>query len=176
MTRGFWPYLADWAVIALLGLLLGLVFAFMSPTHRFIVPNDPEFSYPLVPQTVPVWLLFLLALGLPLFTVFTWLLIELLIRRSSKQSPGSNVKIFFLEAHAFVLHFAFCVLLILLVVQVAKESVGLYRPNVRRQPPFVRFLMFVVSFSRSTLTLVACPGLVDMPLCLLGLCCSCLCG
>ena len=54
-------------LLALLG-----IFQLWEPRHRFIKNlDDPAINYPFEAQTVPVWMLFALAVGLPLAVMGT---------------------------------------------------------------------------------------------------------
>jgi membrane-associated phospholipid phosphatase len=120
-------FLFDWIVVLALAAIAVAVFFSTGPANRFIFPNDPSFSYPLVPETVPNWLLYVFVIILPFVVVGVTLLVELLLRRRS--GVQGSIRSFAFELHHALLHFAFLFVCIVLIVQTLKVWVGFYRPN-----------------------------------------------
>lgn len=109
-----------------------LVYLFVPSTDRFILQGDPNYSYPVVPETVPNWLLYILVVPGPICIVLLVLFVELMKRRAHGVS-GTFIKDFLFELHSFLLSLAFTFVLLTLIVQTLKVHVGYYRPNVREE-------------------------------------------
>ena len=109
--------LGDWLSIVLLAISYVILY-FVPPHHRYVPSNvDPSLSYPLVSETVPAWMLFLFAVGVPLilFAAFFW------IKRAASHTRS--------EYHNLLLAFCLCIILDLLTTDSIKKMTGRPRPN-----------------------------------------------
>jgi diacylglycerol diphosphate phosphatase / phosphatidate phosphatase len=115
-------YFLDWAVLVGLAVVLAIVWAVVHPVGRFLVPNDPSLQYPYESQTVPTWLLFILAVVVPVIVMFTLLGVQRLRKQMDNFKLLHNM-------HHVLLGFIFTIVLTLLVTEILKDSIGRYRPN-----------------------------------------------
>jgi len=106
-------YGVDWAIVAVLFLVVGIVSATVEPRHRYLPFGDSDVAYPLKTEIVPTWLLLVLTLILPIFVFSTtqfW-------TRSRH------------DLHHALLGSFLAWVLTLAVTAAVKISVGRYRPN-----------------------------------------------
>ena len=105
-------YFVDWAIVALLMVFLACYWVLTRPRVRFFT-NSPDYSYPLVSETVPVWMLIVLCVVVPLllFVGVAGLFFIL-------QKPNRGLLVH--EAHNFLLTYLVTVLVTLSITQILK--------------------------------------------------------
>jgi len=107
-------YLLDWG-LSLLILVIGLAITeeAISPPHMFLPDDDKEFAYPLLSDTVPVWLLIILSL---VFPTFLFVLAQAVFRSTHDLH---NAVLGLLETITFTMTWT----------DIIKVSAGRYRPD-----------------------------------------------
>ena len=122
--KSWWTrsYLFDYAAVTGLLIMLILVWVIAHPADRFLPDDDPQMMYPYEDQTVPTYLLFVLAVLLPIAVMSCFLVIQRLLNQIDNSTLAHNL-------HHIAYGFIFIVILSLLVVEVLKVSIGRYRPN-----------------------------------------------
>jgi len=104
-------------LIIMLIVLLG-IFQTIEPRHRYIMNiNDPAINYPFETQTVPIWMLFALAVGLPLAVM-------VVIYYVQRSLPHAKQELYVVTFGLF-----FSVLLTLNFTEFTKRITGRPRPN-----------------------------------------------
>jgi len=106
-------YILDWVVNIVLFLIVQGVTYFLSPLERYLPPNDPAVAYPVRPDIVSNFMLFVLAMFLPLFVI---LLMQ--IKRRSVH-----------DLHHAILTLVITILLANTITGALKYAAGRYRPN-----------------------------------------------
>ncbi|CAN1138182.1 Lipid phosphate phosphatase 2 [Linum perenne] len=106
-------YMHDWLILLLL-VLIDIVLNMIEPFHRFVGKNMlTDLSFPLKPNTVPVWAVPIIAVLLPLVII----LVYYFMRR--------NVY----DLHHAILGLAYSILITGVITDAIKDAVGRPRPN-----------------------------------------------
>ena len=117
-----WSYLLDYLVILVVIGVLVVFYKAVDPRSRYIVPNDPNLSYPRRDFIVSTWLLFVLALVVPIVIMVLFALV------ARWKQWISTIRMVHTIHHA-VIGILFSTVFVLMVCEILKCSVGRPRPN-----------------------------------------------
>lgn len=127
-------YWLDIVVLVVIAVAMGIIEALgPTPRERYLVLTDPDIQYPYaVQETIPVWLLVVLAVVIPVVL----LILMSIIGRRKEESDLVVTLVGTLACFAFLsystgicLGFGLAVLMTMLLTDIVKNFVGRFRPD-----------------------------------------------
>ncbi|KAG9255019.1 PAP2 domain-containing protein [Emericellopsis atlantica] len=142
----FLSYALDWIVLVALG-IVGYVLGKISPNKRPFSLNDPDISFPLRDETVPVWLLVILMGAVPIVLIFIVCLIFIPGATVPRNTPKTLIwKRKLWELHVGWLGLALSVIWAFFFTSAMKNLFGKPRPDLlsRCDPDYQNAANYIV--------------------------------